>query len=705
MMPLRVALVVLALLAGCRTTIPKAVYLSDPPPADEHGTSPCDDLRQQIEYPAVVRCGFTEGAQSVAPRTMADGIPTDFWDLSFEEAIRIGLQNSTILRDLGGRVLDSPESVATVFDPAIAMSNPRTGEVAALSAFDAQINESFAYGDSNRIFNNAAQGGGAFIVKGDNFRWDWQLTKVAATGTQFGLRTFTAYEHNNAPANLFTHAWRNSAEAIVRQPLLQGAGTRFNRIAGPGARATGVNLPGVLLARINGDISLADFERSVRDYVYQVEAAYWDLYLAYRILAANQVARDGARETWQITRARFDQDLQGGEADREAQAREQLLLFEQQVLLALDGTAAGGARPGVYSLERQLRRLLGLADDGEQLIRPSDEPLDAPIRFDWDDCRLDALIRRVELRKQMWRVKQRELELTAARNFLLPRLDFLASYRVEGLGDDLIAGGGNFQGSLNELGSFEFYDAQAALQLNVPIGYRREMAGVRHAELNLARERAVLKEQENLIVLRLSDAMAAVATTYKALELAYPRLVAAENVVKSRTATYDTGGITVEFFLLEAQRRYADARIEYHRARINHMLALREVHLQKGTLLAYNGIQLVEGPSCDAACLDARERLAHFEANRLDYRLSQPGPVSQGPYDPTIEPSAANDPFPPIEPLPLPPVEAASPESLPPVDAPPESPRGELPTPDLMELPTPALTVMPRQGSDRGADR
>ena len=41
-----------------------------------------------------------------------------------------------------------------------------------------------------------------------------------------------------------------------------------------------------MLARINTDIALADFEASVRNLVADVETAYWDLYLQYRSLDA-----------------------------------------------------------------------------------------------------------------------------------------------------------------------------------------------------------------------------------------------------------------------------------------------------------------------------------------------------------------------------------------------------------------------------------
>ena len=82
----------------------------------------------------------------------------------------------------------------------------------------------------------------------------------------------------------------------MRQPLLRGAGVQFNRIAGPGAQPGLYN--GVMLARINTDIALADFEASVRNLVADVESAYWELYLRLSLLDAAFAGRDSALLTW-----------------------------------------------------------------------------------------------------------------------------------------------------------------------------------------------------------------------------------------------------------------------------------------------------------------------------------------------------------------------------------------------------------------------
>ena len=93
----------------------------------------------------------------------------------------------------------------------------------------------------------------------------------------------------------------------------------FNRIAGPDA-VPGV-YTGVLIARINTDIGLNNFEMAVRDLVADIETQYWELYFAYRDLDAKLAARNRALETWRRIRALYETGRLGGEAEKEAQAR------------------------------------------------------------------------------------------------------------------------------------------------------------------------------------------------------------------------------------------------------------------------------------------------------------------------------------------------------------------------------------------------
>ncbi len=208
--------------------------------------------------------------------------PREFWDLPLQEALQLALQNSQVMRDLGGLVLRSPQTARSVQVPAITELDPRFGVEAALSEFDANFAARTSWEKNDRAINNLLLGGGTNIFTQDLGVAQYQLQKRSVTGATFTARHTSDYDANNAPANLFGSAWNTNFEGEIRQPLLQNAGVEINRLNGANGIPGQAN--GVLIARANTDIAIADFEIGVRDMVSNVENAYWDLYFAYRDL-------------------------------------------------------------------------------------------------------------------------------------------------------------------------------------------------------------------------------------------------------------------------------------------------------------------------------------------------------------------------------------------------------------------------------------
>ncbi len=143
------------------------------------------------------------------------------------------------------------------------------------------------------------------------------------------------------------------------------------------------------------------------------------------------------------------------------------------------------------------------------------------------------------------------------------------------------------------------------------------------------------------------------------------RRVAAHYEVQALRARFDVGFEQLDV-LLRAEQRLADADSAYYRALVDYMLAIKDIHRAKGSLLEYDGIALAEGPwSTDAYC-EALDGSRHFTPRPIDYGICQPRPVSRGPYgqetgdgfDPPGIPLEQ-----PIEPVETPPATAPQPPS------------------------------------------
>jgi len=480
----------------------------------------------------------------------------------------------------------------------MAFTDPRFGEEAALAEFDAILHSSAFFENNDRQLNNRFFGNQG-IFQQDLHNYQLGISKRSATGSTMSVRNFTTYDSNNQLSNAIGRSsFDQIIETEIRQPLLQGAGTVFNRIAGPGARPGQIN--GFLIGRVRTDISLTDFERSVRDLVADVENAYWDLHFAFRDLEAKVDARDIALVTAKKLEA---QTATQGTGDA-AQAMEQYYRFESDVIDSVNGRSVDGTRTnngsaggsfrgtgGLRVAERRLRLILGMDINDGKLIRPSDDPAQAPILYDWASSSGEAISRREEIRRQRWVIKQRELELLANRNFLKPQLDVVGRYRFRGFGKDLI-NYDNKSDAVSNLLDGNYQEWQAGLEYTLPVGFRKAFTAVRNSQLALHRESEVLKEQERVVLYGLSNAMNEMKRSYDSMQLQEKRLSEIVRQLNTLQAKWDSGQDPALDVLLDTHRRLLDARLRYHQSRVEYALAIRNVEFEKGSLLEFCKISL-----------------------------------------------------------------------------------------------------------------
>ena len=628
-------LLFIAALCGCKFP---DLHFGKPVP------TPASSLRPltEIEYPLSEPMPVEDLIGSGTPRTIRDSNRLAYQDISLEEVLQLALCHSKVMQDLGGKVLRTPSNVVTAIDPAIQETDPRYGVEAALSAFDAQFSTSLFAEKNDRRYNNEFLGTNGFFNQ-DLDVFQAEIAKRAVTGSEFRIRHGFDFDRNNNVGNLFPEgAWNAALEGEFRHSLLQGGGVTFNRIAGPGSTPGVYN--GVLIARIRTDISLADFQMGLRDLVCNVENAYWDLYFAYRDLHTKIQARDASLNTWRRVEAL--RGKKGGEADKEAQAREQYYRFQADVQDALMGRRLEGTRsdngsqpgtfrpvPGVYTAERRLRLLIGLPPNEEYLLRPLDEPPAAPSNFDWYAVANEALARRPELRRQRWEVEARELELAASKNYLLPELDLVGRYRWRGFGEELLdpnRSGRRFDNAYADLTTGDFQEWQLGMEMSLPIGFRQGYAAVQNARFYLTRARCLLREQQRQVLHDLSSAISEADRAYHLLQTNINRAHAAEQQMKVLQTLYEEAERVEFFVVLDAQRRYVEAVRLYYQARVEYALALRNVQFECGTLLDYCQIWLSEGSwPCKAYADAARRERRRGHAKSIDYRLLRPPIVAR----------------------------------------------------------------------------
>lgn len=595
-------------------------------------TSYHDTVGMQISYPDVRDCAneITAAARtSASPLVAEDPSKLPTFDLTLAEAVQMAVRQSPVVRELGGTLVTQPGFSQTIYDPSLAHANPQQGVEAALAAFDAQFAGQLFWNKQDQPNNIQTGGlGGIFtpqVFQGTTATYQTELSKRTAQGARFALRHVTLYDRNNRPFRAFPSDFTGWVEAEWRQPLMRGAGTEYNRIAGPSGIVGQYN--GVLIARVNEDVALADFEAAVIRLVNDVEQAYWELSANYRVLEASLRGREAALQTFQYQEVRLK--VGAGRSDEEAQAQSQFYQFQAQVENALSG------QQGLYASEQRLRYLLGMPPADGRLIKPVTEPNDIRVVFDWESALTQALQRRVEIRRQRFNLKRREMELIAARLNRRPQLDFLGNYRWRGLGDNLIGGsGGELDNLFAEISGGQYQEWQAGMELTFPVGLRAASNAVAHARLLINREQAVLNETELRISHSLSDAVRRIGLTHSLLETNYNGFLADLRQVDVLRRRYRDGTDNINF-LLQAQRQVVTSEIQFYRSLSDYNLAIRDLHREKGSLLAYSGVTMAEGPWASGAYRDAYEMGRFLNTRPNPEAVSVPNPVSSGLFDPS----------------------------------------------------------------------
>ena len=646
---------IVAVITGC--TPSKPIYLNDTG-ALNHFV----DKATSVEYPDVETQSLQEVIQSRPPITVIDPDFDSFLDLTLEDSISYALQNGKLFRGYGtpnlqgtnvlpgqDTIVNAPNAVGTVYNVAIRQSEPgsiRTpgalpglgsvlsntqldvnqGEEAALSAFDAQLTSSLNFTKTDEPRNTVTDNPfDPLVFQQDQVNWQTEIAKQTANGTQLFFRNVNTYTENSNPLDdpstlgvtegfqVLDSFYRASFEAEIRQPLLRGRGAFINRAP-------------VVISRIGTDQEIANLDAQLQNFVTNVEIRYWDLYAAYRALEAAKEGRNAALETYRIVKDQFDQASDVNK-QQVAQASEQYHFFDAQVVEAYNT---------LLNAEGQLRFLLGWAANDGRMIRPIDDPIFAPVEFDYCTTLAEALSYRPELRNIRWEIRKRELSLAYSKNSLLPELNATALYRFLGLGNQFSSSTGTLpfpnadSAAINELYDGDFQELSFGLTFGAPVGFRAELANVRNAQLKLAREVARLEEAELDVNKEIHENMRLLSTNLRTATSHFNRW-RASRIEKNVFDDLQEEGLETLNVTLDAQRRLAQAEIAFYQSITEYNKGLSLLHRRKGTTLAYCGIQFEEGPWPGKAYLDAHEYSRRRSASReLVYGWTRPEVISRG---------------------------------------------------------------------------
>jgi outer membrane protein TolC len=485
---------------------------------------------------------------SFAPRLFAGALiavallgvgPLAAAPLTLDDAIRLALQNNQRLK-------------VSAFSPQIARANVLT----AYGSFDPALTFRRTQGKDESIALTPLAPRSHATTDDYSLSLDglmpWGLTYSLGGSAQNQRGTFNNFADNYATFGGLS----------VTQPLLRGFGF-------------GANLASLRIARANRGISEWQHRQTVIDTITDVIFAFNNLQQARDTLHIARVFRD---LTAQLVRDNETKNRIGALSDADVtQARARLATREEAILFA---------ERSVRDVENQLRLLTGdpaFKTTGPDLViadlAPAPEvTVDAAsdvkkaynLRPDYQAARLGLTIDRASY--------------AAARNQLLPRLDFVGSYGYSGQDP-------KFSVARAEVRDRDARSYTAGFVVRVPLTFADGRGRARAAQLALRRSEADLVRFEQDIALSVTSAAGQIETTKQRVAATRTAFELAGQALEAEQKRFQAGTSTT-FFVLQQQELLSGVQNSYARALADQRRARANYERELGATLTAHHIQL-----------------------------------------------------------------------------------------------------------------
>ena len=655
------------------------------------------------------------------PRWPSRGRPTtprpqEVWPMTLQEAIRIGLDNSEVVRviafgaqgiPIGGfeptplehrgrrrrrQLARVRARLQSVYDPAILETQIAT----ALSNFDTAFTTSMLWGNNTQPFNNGVQGGSLEprrapstpIVSVERLG-HVPDRPVEADGDRCPDRHRPQRQlvvPEQLVPGLSRRPTRPTSSSRLTQPLL-GSAPLPGQAAGPPVGLEANRAP-IVIARLNADAAVWRFKAEVMAHVRSIEQQYWNLAQAARP-ALELPTGPSAWPRRSSTASRPSCVVGRGTVADVAEAAQRLEQFNLDLVTRTSD---------VITTERQLRNILGLPPADNRRIIPVTPPTEARLEPDWDSSLAQMLTFQPDIVQQQILVRVAELQLLIARNQLLPAVEPERPLPVQRPGPAARQRrGGHDRGDAQGARTRSSPTRQRAAGLNSEPGQLQQLpspgrsaspsrcrwacgsplANTRQAQYILLRQRAYLQQVVHQTTHSLARFFLEIDANYKQFKTASRLRAAAAQRLDAQRAYYEEGRITIDRFL-DAVSQYATAVATEAQYKTTYNISIVALEEAKGTLLAYDNIAVAEGPHPRKAYIQARD----IQDGHRQFPIPPDGPMyPQRPSGPANPDPVPPNPPPDVEPgrpcrrCPAP----VGPLGPPPTPLPPYRPAGEPP--------------------------
>jgi outer membrane protein TolC len=399
------------------------------------------------------------------------------------------------------------------------------------------------------------------------------LTQFLPTGGTLDASVSTGMNETNRRFQTINPYYSGQLSFTFTKPLLRDFGPAISRRQ-------------ILIARNNRDVAEQNYKRALLDTLYSVEEAYWNLVYSIENLKVMK------------TSLRLAEDL----LTRNSAQLKIGMIAPIEVLTAESEVASRKAdilqaEVLVKNREDTLRTLLNFSAEEREKISliPSDAPTVEKRDLSVETALALAMASRPELMSARVDLSSRDLDLTFARNQLLPRLNLVANYwspSVSGTqilyqDDNPLSGivigtipGGSDQAIKDAL-QFKYKNWSVALSLSIPMNALLSRAQAQQAKISLDQSRLAMQNTEQRIFLEVRNAIRDVENNAQRVEAYEIARQLAEKTLDAEERKA-AAGLSISYTVLQRQRDLVLAQSRELQARIDYVLSQARLDLATG---------------------------------------------------------------------------------------------------------------------------
>ena len=469
----------------------------------------------------------------------------------------------------------------------LTLESPRNAVMRAFGVFDPTFTSSFNTQRQKSASTSVIQGANLLNTLTQRLTTGYQQT--LDSGTQFNIGLNGDKSSSNDAFRTFNPALSATMQFGFTQPLLRNRGAYVTRLP-------------IMVARSQLRRSEYNLSDQLLRLVQTAELAYWDVVEARENLKVQQ-------EYLKLS----DAALKRAQRELELGALSPLEIYRPQQQYANAEIAVSRYQYLLAQREDALRRQMGadLDPDIRKLpivLTETVSPMLDTRPFEQEALVEQALGKRPDLRAQIQTLDVDELQIKQATNSLRPDLSLTANYSAQGRGGTfydrtnvfgqsqlvrVIPGG--LGDAMDQLFGFTLPTYSFGLTLRLPLRDRARTADLADALVRKKTDSLRARSLEQGIRLEVLNAINQVEAAKAGVQLARVALDFAQKQVEAEQKRYDLG-VTIMYFVLQAQTELASAQSELVRQSISYRRNLLNLLRNTGQLLEERGVIVNGGP-------------------------------------------------------------------------------------------------------------